>query len=623
MFGFMCGIYGYIRSPNQLSKKKNDPVEVCLRGLKLLEYRGYDSSGIAGITASGAIKLCKRAGKVESLQKAVRSEKLFLDVAIAHTRWATHGIPNQQNAHPHLDQKQTLAIVHNGIIENHNALRDRLIAEGVRFDSDTDSEVIAQLIAFLYDGNLRGAVQKALKELQGQLAMAIIHKNYPDQIIAACRESPLVLGFDPMSQESYISSDANSFSGKTLDVLYLKDDEVAMVKNNGAEIYNALGKKIEKTTEKIQFTHTTVSKNGFDHFMLKEIFEQPQTIQQTMHGRFHEDFGTVEFEELHISPQILQSIHRVLILACGTSWHAGLIGASMLEQIARIPTETEIASEFRYTNPIISEDTLVIAISQSGETADTIAAIREAKAKGAKVIGICNVKNSTVARETDSCLFLRAGPEISVCSTKAFTSQLTLLALFTLYMARIRNMGKEEGQLFLKELKQLPTKVIQVLALAPTIEKFAKKYSSFNNFFFVGRRYMYPTSLEAALKLKEISYLNASGYAAGEMKHGPIALVNPKLAVIGMCGNMQTMDKMLSNLMEVNSRGGPILAFAPKGNKEIEKITSDVLWLPKVCDTLASILYSVAGQLFAYYIAIIQGTDIDQPRNLAKSVSVE
>ena len=617
----MCGIFGYIRSV-QKKAKTSDPVEICLEGLKLLEYRGYDSSGIAGMI-DGKIRACKRAGKVQSLISAVESEKLRLDIAIAHTRWATHGIPNQENAHPHFDQKRSLAVVHNGIIENHNTIREKLIHKGVSFKSDTDSEVIAQLISFHYQGNLRSAVQKALRELHGSLAIALIHEKHPNEIVAASRESPLVLGIDREKGEGYLASDANSFNGKSLDVLYLKDDEVAILKNNRVDVFNSHGKKVLKKSETIGFKNTPISKNGFEHFMLKEIFEQPQTIQQAMQGRCREEFGTAEFEELNLSAQELQSINRVLILACGTSWHAGSIAASMLEHIARIPTETEIASEFRYTNPIISEDTLIIAISQSGETADTIAAVREAKAKGAKVISICNMKHSTLAREADCCLFLRAGPEVSVCSTKAFTSQLTVIALFTLFMARIRHMDKEEGQHFLKELKHLPTKITQVLSQVPLLESFAEKYASYEHFFFLGRRYMYPTSLEAALKLKEISYLNASGYPAGEMKHGPIALVNPELAVIGMCGNLQTFDKMLSNLMEVNARGGQILAFAPKGKEEVTKITEDILWLPKTCDALASIPYSVAGQLFAYSIAKIRGTDIDQPRNLAKSVTVE
>lgn len=614
----MCGIFGYIRANDSSAS----PVDICLNGLKLLEYRGYDSSGIAGII-DGKIRFLKRAGKVHVLQNALKNRKEALQATIAHTRWATHGVPNEENAHPHLDEKETLAIVHNGIIENHNAIRERLIEKGVKFSSETDTEVIAALISYYYRGNLRQAVQKAMKELHGSFAIAVIHQEHPDEMIGASRESPLVIGIDPDNGETFLSSDANSFNGKVLDILYLKDDEVALLKHHSFELYDAQGKVIHKELKRVAFEGEAISKNGYDHYMLKEIFEQPQTVQQAMQGRFKEEFGTAEFEELTLSPQYLQSINRILILACGTSWHAGSIAASMLEHLARIPTGTEIASEFRYTNPIISEDTLVIAISQSGETADTIAAVREAKAKGAKVIAVCNVNHSSLVREADSTLFLRAGPEVSVCSTKAFTSQLAVLALFTLYMARLRHISKEEGQLFIKELKHLPTKITQVLAQGSQIEAYAEKYAKFEHFFFMGRRYMYPTSLEAALKLKEISYLNANGYPAGEMKHGPIALVNPDLAVIGFCGNLQTFDKMMSNLMEVKARGGEILALVPKGKEEALTITSDILWLPRIIDPLASILYSVAGQLFAYYIAKIRGTDIDQPRNLAKSVTVE
>jgi len=615
----MCGIFGFIRSKKNLSINS---VDVCIQGLKLLEYRGYDSSGIAGII-EGKIQSCKRAGKICSLQEAIKSQNLRLDIAIAHTRWATHGIPNQENAHPHFNQEKSLALVHNGIIENHNYIRDKLRRAGTYFHSETDTEVIAHLISHHYQGDLRLALQRTLRELQGSLAIALIHQDYPNEIFALSRESPLVLGIDTIREEAYLSSDVNSFDGKSLKVVYLKDDELAVLKHNRINIYNVLGEKLKNRSEVIGFKTTPISKNGYEHFMLKEIHEQPETLQQAMSGRLCEKSGTAEFEELRCISQELQSKDRVLILACGTSWHAGSIAATMLEHVAHIPAEAKIASEFRYTRPIISEGTLVIAISQSGETADTLAAVREAKASGAKIIGVCNVPRSSIAREVDRCLFLRAGPEISVCSTKAFTSQLIVLALFTLYMARIRHLGRKEGQNFLKELKQLPTKIMQILSKSSQIAIYAKKYSSFKHFFFMGRRYMVATSLEAALKLTEISYLNAHGYPAGEMKHGPIALVNPNLAVVGMCGNLQTFDKVLNNLMEVKARGGEIFAFAPKGKEEVLTVTDDVIWLPNVVDTLAPVLYSVGGQLFAYYIANLLGTDIDQPRNLAKSVTVE
>ena len=601
----MCGIFGYIGT------KKAFPA--CLQGLKLLEYRGYDSAGVAGIL-EGKLHSFKAVGKLGALTVP---EKLELSTAIGHTRWATHGAPSVVNAHPHFDETTSIAIVHNGIIENYSPLRAALKEKGVSFVSDTDSEVIAQLIANGYRGNLREAVQKALHKLHGSFAIAAIHKDHEEEIVVAARENPIVIGID--TDAIYLASDPNAFMGKSLDVLYLADDEVAHIKPGSVQVFTSHGTPVTKLKEHTSFEDSVVSKNGYEHFMLKEINEQPQTIQQAMTNRLSEEFGTAVFEEL----DELQAINRILILGCGTSWHAGTIARSLLENIARIPTEVEIASEFRYTNPIISENTLVVAISQSGETADTVAAIREAKAKGAHSIAICNVKNSTLTRIADHTLFLNAGPEISVCSTKAFTSQITLLSLFTLCLARQRHMSKEEGRAFIRELKHLPTKVTQVLSQSDAIEALAKKYSWCNDFFYLGRRYMHPASLEAALKLKEISYMNATGYPAGEMKHGPIALVCEKLVTIGMCGNMQTFDKMISNLMEIKSRGGPIVAFAPKGARELETVADDILWLPKTTDELAVVLYSVAAQLFAYHLAKIRGTDIDQPRNLAKSVTVE
>ncbi|MBI3237166.1 MAG: glutamine--fructose-6-phosphate transaminase (isomerizing), partial [Chlamydiales bacterium] len=408
--------------------------------------------------------------------------------------------------------------------------------------------------------------------------IAVIHKNHPDQIIAAAKENPIAIGLNPSRKEAFISSDANAFNQKDLDVLFLRNDEIAIVTPGHIQVFDQNASLIEKTTQKLENENMTISKNGFDHFMLKEIFEQPQTIQQAFHNRFINDFGTAEFENLTLTPSDLLAVRRILILACGTSWHAGLIAASLLEDKARIPTQAEIASEFRYKNPIISENTLVIAISQSGETLDTIAAVREVKSKGAKVLAICNVRNSTLTREADSTLFLRAGPEISVCSTKAFTSQLTVLSLFTLLMARLRHMSKEEGQAFIHELQSIPPKIEQILYQKEKLHQLAKKYAHHEQFFFLGRHYMFTASLEAALKLKEISYINAQGYPAGEMKHGPIALIDPSLPVIGMCGNKHTYEKTLSNLMEIKARGAPILALAPIGASDIERIATDIFW---------------------------------------------
>ncbi len=617
----MCGIFGYV-GPKETMKTLNS-VEICLQGLKHLEYRGYDSAGIAGIL-EGKIATCKTVGRIQALEEAVLERKLRLDLAIAHTRWATHGGLTQENAHPHFDQNQTVAVVHNGIIENYYQLKKELIQGGIKFSSETDSEVIAQLIAHEYQGDFLESIQHAIKRLHGSFAIAVIHKEHPDTLIASAKDCPLIIGIDKAHHEVYISSDSNAFIGKDLEVMYLKDEEIAYIKNDSVQVYNSLGKKIKKQMEKLGIEYQLISKNGYEHFMLKEIFEQPLTIRQTLENRYSEEFGTAFFHDVEITSQEFQSAHHILILGCGTSWHAGCIAASMLENIARIPTQAEIASEFRYTNPIVSENTLVIAISQSGETADTLAAVREVKAKGAKILGICNVKNSSLSRESDSCLFLRAGPEISVCSTKAFTSQLALLGLFTLHMARLRHMEKEQGKLFLNHLKNLPSTIEHILMQSNTIEKYAKKYAHFEHFFFLGRRYMYQTALEAALKLKEISYTNAQGYPAGEMKHGPIALINPNLAVIGMCGNKLTQEKMLSNLMEVKARGAPILAFAPFGYQQIKMVTDDIVWMPSdICDELACIPYSVATQLFAYFVAKQRNCEIDQPRNLAKSVTVE
>ncbi len=609
----MCGIFGYIGD--------GDSVKICLDGLKLLEYRGYDSAGIAGIL-DGKMHCYKEIGTISNLEKILEKRMTPLKLAIAHTRWATHGKPSQINAHPHFDASGAIAIVHNGILENHHSLREMLKKQGVQFQTETDSEVIAQLISHFYTGDFLNAVQQALSLMQGFWGIAAIHKDHPDQIIATAKENPIAIGLSPRFKEAFIASDFHAFHRHDLDIYFLKNDEVAVIGKGAVEIFEGTA-KINKTPERLEMQKQHISKEGYTHFMLKEIFEQAHAIRSSFHGRFIQDFGTAEFENLLFTPQELLAVRRILILGCGTSWHAGCVAALQLENIARIPTHAEISSEFRYKNPLISEDTLVIAISQSGETLDTLAAVREVKNKGAKVLGICNVANSALVRESDSSILLRAGPEISVCSTKAFTCQLTVLSLFTLLMARLRHMGKEEGKDFLSEILKLPAIVENILLRHEEIAALAKKYAMYDEFFFLGRHYMYTTSLEGALKLKEISYLNASGYPAGEMKHGPIALVDKELATIGMCGNMRTYEKILSNLMEIKARGGPILAFAPQGAKEIDQIADDLFYIPKISDDLASIPYAVASQLFAYYIALLRGTEIDKPRNLAKSVTVE
>lgn len=607
----MCGIFGYT------GDKPGD--KVCLDGLKLLEYRGYDSAGIAS-SNGGTIIACKQVGKVAALEELLKLQNCRGTATIAHTRWATHGKPSHDNAHPHFDSDQNLAIVHNGIIENFQSLKRAMHDKGAIFTTETDSEVIAKLISAHYQGDSLKALQITTTKLQGSYALALVHKDHPDEIIACAYESPLAIGI--CDGECFVSSDANAFKGRAVQVAFLQNGEFARCSKSKVEFYDRNRKQIKKDLLSLNLSEDKLSKNGFAHFMLKEIHEQPQTLQESLDGRLQFEFGTAYFEELKLSAQEMQKVHRIVVIACGTSWHAGLIGVDLFETLARIPSRAEVASEFRYTNPLIDDNTLVIAISQSGETADTIAAVREAKTKGAKVLGMCNVAHSTLTREADSTLFLRAGQEISVCSTKAFTSQLMLLSLFALFLGRQRHLSKTDGQKFIQDLQNIPLKVHQIIANSKSIEKLASKYSTFENFFFLGRRMMFPSSLEAALKLKEISYLNAIAYPAGEMKHGPIALVGPSLAVLGFGGNRQTRDKLYSNLMEVKARSSPILLFTEDGD-ETANIANDTLYLPPVCDLLAPITYSVAAQLFAYYIAVEKGTDIDQPRNLAKSVTVE
>jgi glutamine---fructose-6-phosphate transaminase (isomerizing) len=608
----MCGIFGYIGS--------QDAVKISIAGLKKLEYRGYDSSGIAGLR-DGTVFRCREVGKVMAMEDKAKIEGLVLDTVIAHTRWATHGKPTLSNAHPHADSKETMALVHNGIIENFDSLRDSLVEQGVVFSSETDSEVIVQLIASFYEGNILGAIQKVMPLLQGSFAIALVHKDHPGQVIAAAKESPLAIGIG--NGEAFIASDTNAFMVHTKDVVFLTDSEIAVIKADSFTVYDETAEEVIKQTEKLAHQVEEATKGNFEHFMLKEIFEQPQTVRNALLSRFLEEYGTASLDGLNFEMNELFAIKRILILACGTSWHAGFVAAYMIEDKARIPVQVEISSEFRYKNPIVQEDTLVIAISQSGETADTVAAVRELKSKGARVLAICNVQGSTLTRIADSCLFLRAGTEVGVASTKAFTSQLVVLSLFTLQLARMRHMSKAEGQEFLHALSALPDQVQKVLDREEGIENLAKKYAKYENFFFLGRHYMYPTALEGALKLKEISYVNANGYPAGEMKHGPIALINEKCPTVAFCANKLTTEKILSNLMEIKARSGLVMAIAEEGMVGLELLTEDVIWIPQTIDELTPVLSSVAAQLFAYYIAKERGTEIDQPRNLAKSVTVE
>lgn len=609
----MCGIFGYIGFGDVAGKT--------IAGLKKLEYRGYDSSGIAGIT-NGKISYCKEVGKISVMEQEVKKRGMKFDVAIAQTRWATHGEPNQRNAHPHFDAAPySIAVVHNGIIENHRDLRLMLASKGVVFISDTDSEVIAHLIAHFYEGDLLEAIEQTRILLKGSYAVAILHKDFPQQIAAIVHGSPLVIGIG--EGESFLASDPNAFGKEVKELIYLAKDEIGILEPGSAKVYDASMAPIEKETQVMMQHIGDATKGDFEHFTLKEIFEQPQSLRAALSNRYSEEYGTALLDELQFDTTELLSVERIIILACGTSYHAGMMGAYLLEDQARIPTQVEISSEFRYKNPVIQRGTLVIAISQSGETADTLAAVRELKAKRCPIIGICNVQESSLSREADATIYLRAGPEIGVCSTKAFTSQIAVLVLFSLMMARMRNMSREEGQDILSELQKIPDLVEQVLNSSKTIEALAAKYAPYDNLFYLGRRYMYPAALEGALKVKEIAYINANGFPAGEMKHGPIALISEKVPTVALCANRETFEKMLSNIMEVKARSGPVLAIAEEGSKEVEEIADDVLWVPKTSDILSIIPTSVALQLLAYHIAKRRGAEIDQPRNLAKSVTVE
>lgn len=605
----MCGIFGHIGDSSSIEK--------CLKGLKFLEYRGYDSAGIAGIEEN-TLFCMKEKGKISELEKLLEKKIHRFQSSIGHTRWATHGEASQKNAHPHLDEKNEVAVVHNGILENHNSIRSMLEKKGMIFSSDTDSEVIAQLISYFYKGDFIASVRKSLALMKGFWALAIIHKNHPGQIIATRFENPLVVGVSQDASEAFVSSDPYAFVKKDLDLYYLKNHEIALLSKGNVEIYDQHAKTVEKVPEHLELPEIEFDRGNFEHFMLKEIFEQPLSVQRSIHNRFALDKGDAEFENFPT-----KKFEKVLILGCGTSWHAGMIAAQLIEEMAHIPSSAEIASEYRFRKTTIDKNTLVIALSQSGETFDTVAAVKRAQEMGGYVLAICNVPNSTLTRLADCVISLRAGPEISVCSTKAFSCQLSVLSLVALKLARQNIMDKKTGEKFICEIIRLPNIIETVLEQRETIRQLAKKYVDKPNFFFIGRQYMHSTSLEAALKLKEISYLNAFGYPAGELKHGPIALIDENCVVLGLCGNKLTYEKMVSNLAEIKARKGNIIAIGSHDCEKLNQVADDVLYLPETSDELASIPYAVATQLFAYYIARERGTDIDQPRNLAKSVTVE
>ena len=610
----MCGIVGYVG--------RQRIVPLLLEGLKRLEYRGYDSAGIATIS-DGKLVIEKQAGKISSLEKAVGARNLNGTAGIAHTRWATHGVPNTVNAHPHTDSTGKIALIHNGIIENYSIIKAELSSKGHQFKSETDTEALVHLIAEIYRQGLsfEEAVRLALTQVEGTYGIAAICSDEPNLIVAARLGSPLVVGIG--EGEHFVASDATAIITHTKDVTYLDDGEMAILRPNQLVVKTIHNKVVEKPVEQIAYDLTRIEKGGYDHFMLKEIMEQPQTIHDAMRGRLLQDEGTARLGGLRHELDSLLYARRVLLTACGTSWHAALIGEYLLEEFARVPVEVEYASEFRYRDPIIDRDTLVIVISQSGETADTLAALREAKRKGAKVLGICNVVGSTIARETDAGVYLHAGPEIGVASTKAFTSQVTVLSLITLLLARTRSMSAARGVEVVQELQSLPAKVNTILELREQIKKIAEIYHKSSNFLYLGRGYNFPVALEGALKLKEISYIHAEGYPAAEMKHGPIALIDENMPVVFIATRDSTYDKIVSNIEEVRARKGRVIVIATEGDEEIKQRADHVFYIPRTLDFLTPILAIIPLQLLAYYIAIQRGCDVDQPRNLAKSVTVE
>ncbi len=608
----MCGIVGYVGAKFVDS--------VLMVGLERLEYRGYDSAGVATIS-NGELGFRKKAGKLKILDDNLKQSPLGGNIGIAHTRWATHGVPTEQNAHPHFDCKRVIAVAHNGIIENYTKLKEVLVNKGHVFISETDSEVIPHLIEENFNGDLKEAVLKSIAELDGSFALVILSEHQPDTIIAVRKKSPLVIGVG--KDENLVASDESPILTHTNKMIYLEDGELALIKKDKVEVFDFTGKKIEKTVQEVDTKNEEFDKGKFDHFMQKEIFEQPEVIERILAERIGED-GLVHFKERKIKREFLAKVGKIIIQACGTSWHAALIGKFILEKYARIPTEVEISSEFRYRNPILVGDTLVMAISQSGETADTLAGIREAKAKFTKVWSFINVENSTIAKESDCAINMLAGPEIGVASTKAYTAQLMNLFLFTLYVARLKySMSNEQVSAFALELKAIPNKIREILKQSEKIKIFAKEYAASPLMIFLGRGLNYPSALEGALKLKEISYMHAIGYPAGEFKHGPIALVDEKVGVVCVMPEGELFEKMISNVHEVKARKGKIIAIATEGDRRAAEVADSILYIPSCSEVLTPLLTVIPMQLFAYYIAIEKGCDVDRPRNLAKSVTVE
>jgi glucosamine--fructose-6-phosphate aminotransferase (isomerizing) len=619
----MCGVIGYVG--------KRSAAPIILQGLRQLEYRGYDSAGIAVLNEHG-IEIRKKKGKIdEGLAKLLKEHPLLGTMGIGHTRWATHGPPSDENAHPHLDQSGRIAILHNGVIENNERIKERQLKAGHKFLSATDSEVLAHLIGEHYEKLkadpasgvhlLTQAVTQALREVIGTYGIAVICSDHPGVIVGARRGSPLIVGIG--EGENFLASDSHAIAAHTRQVVYLNDYDVVTMTADRFGVTNLGTDTAQVQISQLEFSAEAAERGNFDHFMLKEIFEQPRTVENALRGRVDLEDGTAKFGGLNLTSAELRAIDQIVITACGTSWHAALVGEYLVEEFAHIPVEVEYASEFRYRNAPIEKNTLVLAITQSGETADTLASLRETKRRGHPVLAICNVVGSTIAREADGGIYLHAGPEIGVASTKAFTSQVTVLTLLALLMGRIRMLSLNRGRQIIQALEEVPKQLDKILLQNGAIAKLAKKYSTAKNFFFLGRQYNFPVALEGALKLKEISYIHAEGYPAAEMKHGPIALIDEHTPSVFIIPSDAMYDKTLSNLEVVKARKGPIIAIATEGNTGLAKQVDDIIYLPPTLECLFPLLAVVPLQLLAYHIAVARGCDVDKPRNLAKSVTVE
>jgi glutamine---fructose-6-phosphate transaminase (isomerizing) len=612
----MCGIVGYV-GPRQVSG-------LLLDGLRRLEYRGYDSAGVTILGPDGILRTVKRAGKLDELERALTEEPIQGTCGIGHTRWATHGPPTRDNAHPHTSADGTIALVHNGIIENAGALRTKLRSEGVVFRSETDTEVVVHLVDRLWPagGVLEDAVVAALEQVIGAYGIAVVSSRDPDKVVVARNGSPLLLGVGN-DGEVLVGSDAAAVIAHTRNVVYLDDGDYAVLTPDGYQTFQLREGPVQRQVHRVTWDLEAIEKSGFEHFMLKEIFEQPNSLRDVMRGRLLEEEGAARLGGVTVSDGDLDGVERIVLTACGTSWHSALIGEYMLEELTRIPTKVEYASEFRYKNPVVDDKTLVIAVSQSGETADTLAALREAKIRGARVMGIVNTVGSTIARETDFGVYLHAGPEIGVASTKAFTSQVAALALFALYLARRRNLSILEGRGLVAALKALPDQVAQILEQNDQIRELAKVYQHAPNFLYLGRGYQFPVALEGALKLKEVSYIHAEGYPAAEMKHGPIALIDESMPVVFLAPRDGVYHKIVSNIEEVKARDGKVIAVVSNGAAELQGVVDHFIRIPETHPALLPILTVIPLQLLAYHVALLRGCDVDQPRNLAKSVTVE